>query len=419
MRSLATERALSPGEAVDAALEPSTVSRADIRDTMRGFAERPKLTGEALRDECNAVRLAAVQRLTEQGTDENEAQAAVDAEIMQSGGLLAQRASLGSLMRNGVPAPVFLESPTLGERLFYRDDSFIISGHPKSGKSWAMLATALDCVRAGRPVVYIDLENGERLLAKRLLLLGADVFDVDSLLHYIPFPKLALADLGGELETIAERLPGAFVIVDSLRGAIARLSPAGDPLKVNDQQSIERVCGPIMQVCKSQKITVGIIDHATKPGNDQDGYSTSGSQAKEAAVGAVYFWTKIEPYSKEIAGVVKIKATRDRDGELDFERYYKAGGQGDGPFMFARTDRAEVKSGKLIDDVRQLLADNPGEPFTKTKVREKVKGNNQDIDAAVAWLADNDPDFHVQAGDKHGTVRYVWDSAREASGLAI
>jgi KaiC/GvpD/RAD55 family RecA-like ATPase len=335
--------------------------------------------------------------------------------VSTSLGLLEQRVRLADYMREGVPGRGFLPTPTLGERLFYDQGTFIVSGHKKSGKSWAMLTTALDCVRAGTPTVYLDFENGERLFTKRLLLLGADAQQVDEQLHYIPFPReLSLDSLHTELEAIADALPGAFVVIDSLRGAIARLSPSADPLKVNDPQSIERVCGPMMEVAKTRGVTVGIIDHSTKVGTDQDEYSTAGSAAKEQAVDAVYFWTKIEPYSKEKAGVVKISATSDRDGELDFERFYRVGGQGDGQFYFTATDKAGTQAaGRIMEDVRQFLADSSGEQ-TKTAIRKAVKGDNTAVDKALAWLVAHDDAIHaVSEGNK--PPKYVWDSEREAA----
>lgn len=333
-------------------------------------------------------------------------------------GLLDQRVKLGNLMSNGIPARSFLPTPTLGERLFYDQGTFIVSGHKKSGKSWAMLATALDNVKAGRPAVYLDFENGERLFAKRLLLLGAEAWQVDEQLHYIPFPKgLKLDSLRAELEAIADKLPGAFVVIDSLRGAIARLSPPREPLKVNDPQSIEDVCGPMMEVAKTRAITVGIIDHSTKVGTDQDEYSTAGSAAKEQAVDAVYFWTKVEQYSKEQAGVVKIAATSDRDGELDFSRFYRVGGQKDDSFYFTPIEETEVAvQGRVAEDVRQYAADNPGKKITKTELREKVTGRATTIDAAVDYLvAQESEPLYAVGGTSGGTVRYVWDPNKDLS----
>jgi hypothetical protein len=72
---------------------------------------------------------------------------------------------------------------------------------------------------------------------------------------------LTLDNLPAELKGIAERTPGALVIVDSLRGAIARLSPTGDPLKVDDLQRVEEVCQPLMEAAKTLGLTICIIDH--------------------------------------------------------------------------------------------------------------------------------------------------------------
>jgi hypothetical protein len=38
--------------------------------------------------------------------------------------------------------------------------------------------------------------------------------------------------------------------------------------------------------------------------------------AKEAAVDAVYFWTKVQPFSAEVAGAVTLKVASDRESEL-------------------------------------------------------------------------------------------------------
>lgn len=329
-------------------------------------------------------------------------------------GLLGQRVTLGSLIRDGVPPVPWLESATLGERLFYRDSVFIVSGHKKSGKSWAMLTTALDCVREGRPVVYLDFENGRRRFARRLTALGgrecADV--ADEHLHYIESPRnLSLRGMAAELDAVAEALPGAFVIVDSLRGYMARVSPEGRPLNPDRQEDIEAVCAPLSDAAHAQGLTVGIIDHAKKNGSDDDEYSTAGSLAKEAAVDAVYFWTKDEPYNIDTRGVVKIKATSDRDGELDFVRYYFAGGQGQGqPFRFIPADADEVGTmGKLRSRVFDFLADREGETFTPTDVEQAVTGKGKDVRRALELVEAAEPHVFRQPGSREGSWRYGYD----------
>jgi hypothetical protein len=332
--------------------------------------------------------------------------------------LLEQRTSLGALVRSDIPRRTFLPTVTLGGELFYDEGAFIISGHKKSGKSWAMLTAALDCVKAKQPAVYLDFENGERLFARRLQLLGADPDQIDQYLHYVSFPKnLTLKNLSAELEDIAEQLPRAFVVVDSLRGAIARLSPASDPLKLNDPQSIERAVGPMMEVAKTRRITVGIIDHSTKIGSDQDEYSTSNSGAKEQVVDAVYFWTKVKPYSKAQAGLVRIAITSDREGEIGFPRHFRVGGQGDAPFYFEPVEAADAGVDEhVVEEVRQFAADNPGKQLTQSDLRKEIKAGRPKVDAAIKWLVKlpSEP-FDVIGGTNGGTVRYVWGGEKELS----
>jgi hypothetical protein len=402
-------------------------------DAMRAWVARTRksatspLKGEALDQTCRTAyqRAAATLRDRSKGTSMDDAFQSVQRALAQPrSGLLAQRTTLGTLLSGGIPDAEFLESPSLGERLFYREALFIVSGHKKSGKSWAMAATALDCAHAGRPAVYIDLENGERLFGKRMLLLGADPATVDEYLHYIQFPKgLTLENLRDELEALADALPGAFVVMDSLRGLMTRLSPPGNPLNPNDHQAIEAVCGPMMEAAKTSGLSIGIIDHAKKTGNDKDEYSTAGAGAKEAAVDAVYFWTKDEPYNKETAGIVKIAATSDRQGELDFERFYRVGGQGDGPFRLTRVSPDEVGTmGKLRSAVFDFLADHEGEQFTANKLTEKVTGNGAQIRRAAELVAAVEPRVHRDPNSRRkGSWVYSYDSGREeaAGDLAL
>ena len=343
-------------------------------------------------------------------------------------GLLGQRVKLGGLLRDGIPPLSYLESPTLGDGLFYRDAVWIVSGHKKSGKSWAMAATSLDCARAGRPVVYVDMENGSRLFATRMLLLGADAETVDELIHYVELPRnLAIGRLRDDLEQVAAALPGAFVVMDSLRGLMARLSAGRrEPLNPNSHQDVEAVCAPLNDAAKTCGLTVGIIDHAKKGGSDSDEYSTAGAGAKEAAVDAVYFWTKVEKYNREQAGLVKIAATSDRQGGLDFERFYRVGGQGDGPFRFDAADSDEVGTmARIRAAIVDLFADNPGRPFTRTQVAEakSVKGRAEHIYRALDLVADAVPQVRKEPNPRRRDswiYTYAPDSdPRDAAGLDL
>jgi hypothetical protein len=187
--------------------------------------------------------------------------------------LLAQRVPIGDLVRDGVPEPAFLPSPTLGERLFYDGCVFLFAGHKKAGKSWAMTLEARDCIDHGRPVVYVDNENGPELFAERLALVGASPETVDARFHYVPFPReLAKpAELRPEIEAITRELPGAFIVLDSMRTFMARFG-----LSPNVDVEVEQFLGPIMGAVKgtpvAERPTVAVIDHSNRATRGGDEY---------------------------------------------------------------------------------------------------------------------------------------------------
>jgi len=246
---------------------------------------------------------------------------------------------------------------------------------------------------------------------------------VDEYLHYIPFPKNmgTTADLQEQFEGLREELPGALVVLDSLRSYMARFKL--DPEK---NVQVEEFFGPVMAAVKSGpmegRITVEVIDHSNRATRGTDDYVASGAAAKAQAVDAVYYWEKMRWFSQDVQGVVKLAVKDDRRGRLDHERYYKIGGQGPGrPLFFQRTDAAAVGTdGRILEDVRQWMSDHPGAPQTKTAVRAGVKGDNGKIDAALVTLDAMEAEpIYAHSEGKRAPV-YVWDEdADPATGLEV
>lgn len=365
-------------------------------------------------------RRGQIKRLTDAGWLPQDAQGeAVRWSLLQKAGarapLLAQQVSLANLLRDGVPAPSFLDAPTFGDRLFYAEHLFLFAGHKKAGKSWVMALLARDCIVAGRHVVYVDNENGAELFAERLALVGVTGGQADKHLHYVPFPALGTpADLRAEFDAIGAALPGALVVLDSLRTFMAKYG-----LNPEKNVEVEQMLGPIMASVKNaeagKRITVGIIDHANRNTRGTDAYVASGAAAKAQAVDAVYFFDKVQPFNRDQQGVVKIAVKDDRRGLLDFERFYKMGGQGEGqPLFFQAANKSEVgTSGRILMDVRQCIMDATG-PLTKTAIRNDVKGDSGAIDRAIDTLVStpSEPVWSVLQGQR---LRFVWDEDRAAA----
>jgi KaiC/GvpD/RAD55 family RecA-like ATPase len=311
----------------------------------------------------------------------------------------------------------FLATPTLGVGLFYEGHLAIISGHKKAGKTLATMSVALDVIEAGGVVVYLDFENGDDLIANRLRDMGADAGEIAARFKYIPFPKgLTLANFRGQLESVAEAHPGATLVVDSLRGLFTRLSMTGKtPLSINDPTSIEQVLGPLSEVVKTANLTAVVIDHAKKVGTSDDEYATAGSAGKEQVADAVYFLSKVEPFSEAEQGVVALKASSDRLGKLPIAPlHYRVGGQGEGNrFTFERVDAGQVgASGQVRQNVVQYLCDTAPAAHTQTVLEQAVDGKAATIRDALKTMA-NDPASPVRQvpGDRAGRWKYTYDES--------
>lgn len=397
--------------AVQMAAEWDTFGSPD--DAAAALAKRaPELSEE----DCAAVIEAAL-RYRERAAEAHE-RAAESESPRAKPGLLAQRVTLGALLRDGVPEPTFLPSPSHGERLFYEGHVFLFAGHKKTGKSWSMIMQTRDLIAAGRSVVYVDNENGSDIFASRLAAAGGVTpEEVDERLFYVPFPRdLRLDGLREEFDSIRAQLPGAFVVIDSLRSLMARFG-----LNPEKNVEVERVFGPLMASVKSGdtegRITVGVIDHSNRATVEGDAYVASGAAAKAQAVDAVYFFDKIEPFSRDVPGAVKLAVKDDRRGLLDFERVYRVGGQGgEAPFRFERASAEDFgANGRILLDVRQHMMDTAGADQTKTAIRLAVKGDNGKIDKALSALVSN-PREPVWSEERNGgRFVFVWEERPEAA----
>jgi hypothetical protein len=336
--------------------------------------------------------------------------------------------SLAHKLRQGVPPVDFLPSPTMGEKFFYKGNLFVVAGHKKSGKTWALLIQSADMLRAGLPVVYIDNENGWEVLVERLLLLGVDPDVIGDLFIYVPFPEdIPPTDqLRGEFEAIAEEFPRALVVIDSLRSMMSHYG-----LNPNADVEVEKFLKPIMGAVKGQlteddRITVGIIDHSNRATKDGDQFAAGGSQAKAAGVDAVYQYLKDRPYSRHVEGLVKINTVDDRRGYLDHMRYFRIGGQGEAlRLFFSPADADEVGAmAEVRASVLDFLTDNEGQQFTPNAVvnAKSVTGKAENIRKALDLLVDTVPQVHKDPNPRRkDSMVYGYDPTREdaAGGLSL
>jgi hypothetical protein len=238
--------------------------------------------------------------------------------------------SLDELLSGELPPPDVLIDDTL-----YAEGVHLASGHPGSGKSIVCLHWAFQVMAEGGHVVWLDYESGPRQTARRLKDMGIPASMAAELFHYAPFP-LKVED---HLSAVAERWPGALVVLDSMSKGLAF---AG--IDENANAEVTQWTSKVVRACKDKVMPVVIIDHITKSGTDSD-YSR-GAGAKLADVDVHWRVLKVEDFNRSQSGIIQLKQKKDREGYLAFESYWSVG-DGNGNLVLTET------TGPTSDDAPQ------------------------------------------------------------------
>lgn len=220
---------------------------------------------------------------------------------------------MAALLAGGIPDP---PEPRFGRRddgvhLFYAGQVNVVFGDPESGKTWLVLAAAVDVLAADGKVLLLDLDhNGPEATATRLLSLGArpewlgdpDRFryvepeDVDHIRRIVRAavewrPDLAIVDSVGEL------LP-----------ALGLSSNSPDDWTLGHT----RVLKPLAMA----DAAVIAIDHLAKNA-DSRASGPTGTAAKKRAVGGVSLRVTVrDPFTPGRGGAAAITINKDRNGGL-------------------------------------------------------------------------------------------------------
>lgn len=293
----------------------------------------------------------------------------------------ADAVDVGELIEMGIPSPAFLTTPTLGDSFVYTNALSLLCGHRKAGKSHVAGILALDCVNAGRKVLYIDYENGAKRIARRLQDLGADTRKLSENLRVKPFPKdlSSPAEVLSFLEDIALSYPGWVIIIDAFRGYGTRTGSSVKGFNPNDTTHMEMVMAPLADACKTYDITVIIIDHPNRMTDSNSAYKASNSAAKEQIADAIYWIVKEDPYTVDKAGSISIQVDNDRDGLLPYTpKYFSIGGQGRGnPMVLRSISLLEV--GKYLEIVNAITGRLKLGPANATELVEACGKKKADV----------------------------------------
>ncbi|MDO9409709.1 AAA family ATPase [Patulibacter sp.] len=338
--------------------------------------------------------------LVESIPDDTERLGAIDA-VLVGADVPATRykpVDLGALMRDGVPPVEFAPGP-LARGLVYASGVTGFTAHPESGKTTIVQRLALDALRAGGHVIYLDFEQGEAETVRRFSALGAVPADLDpARFVYLPFP--------GPVDWIAlgalwDDHPGAMGVFDSTRGILRTLG-----LDEDRASEVGQFMDPLVEFALTREVPCLLIDHVAKAATDSTGYAR-GSGDKLAAVQAQWFVKRVRPFSETEAGEVELHRWKARSGGLP--RVHRLGiGDGEGRLPITRLDADLSAEGKIDTAIIKFLRDHD-ESASLAVVEKGIEGRADTIRDRVKALAQDEsrPVIAVPAGQ---FTRYAYDA---------
>jgi hypothetical protein len=282
--------------------------------------------------------------------------------------------------------------------VFYRGCLNEIHGESESGKSWLALHVTAQELNAGNTVTYVDYEDDEGSVYRRLKLLGVaeDVLLGDQFRYIRPngpltdTEKATFADSAADATTVVFDGVTEGMSLEGLNGRI-EAEVAAWHAKVTKDLAHAGKC-------------VIVIDHTP-----HDGGRTLGSQHKKAAVSGVsYLVEPVHPISAGQRGLLRLRVEKDRPGSVRREAAPGARPQWRGDlvidFSEGRTrpdvalfpasprdggdDDLNRPSGELLRKVIAFVEENDG--CTKNAIKGARLAGRETVEWALEWLVARD-----------------------------
>ncbi|MDP9438136.1 MAG: AAA family ATPase [Actinomycetota bacterium] len=232
---------------------------------------------------------------------------------------LQGRVRLGDLLRGGIePTPQLLDG------LLYQGRIHSISSGPGTGKTMLAEWMAIQVMRQGHRVLYMDAENGPKLIAERLGELGANLDDLDETFFYYPADLSLDAESLARLEATVEEVKPALVVFDSFADFLAL---AG--LEENSNSDCTLWMTRVAQPLKDAGVALLLLDHVPKSGSG----GPRGAGSKVAKVDVAWSLEVTLGFDRERTGQITLKHTKDREAWLPRMVQFSIGGG-----VFARSE---------------------------------------------------------------------------------
>lgn len=209
------------------------------------------------------------------------------------------------------PAPGVLHRQD-GHALFYCGQVNVLFGDPESGKTLVALAAAVETLKTGQRVLFIDIDhNGPQSIVYRLVEMGAPraaLADQVRFRYVEPEDRATLHDVVADC---TERWTPDVAIVDSIGELLPMLG-----LNSNNPDDFTSANSRILKPLAASGAAVIGIDHLAK-NTDSRSSGQTGTAAKKRAVGGVSLRVTLkDQFVPGTGGAAYLTINKDRHGGL-------------------------------------------------------------------------------------------------------
>jgi hypothetical protein len=197
--------------------------------------------------------------------------------------------------------------------LLYAGRRHLVSGLPEAAKTWLALILAVEQLRAGECVVWVDFEMGAKLVVERLEALGMSKREEEFSQFALLAPSEPLTPGSLVEDDVRSRIEGLrprLVVFDAMTGALELHG-----LSSKDDVHVEAIYRKLFDLFRAHGAAVVILDHVNKDPESRNGFAT-GSQRKSGAADVHLGLEAVKPFGRGRTALVKIRTHKDRPGAL-------------------------------------------------------------------------------------------------------
>ena len=270
--------------------------------------------------------------------------------------------------------------------LAYPGGLHLIYGEPEATKSWLCLILALEEIRAGRRVVFVDLETNARLIRARLVDLGATADELERLHYIAPSEPISGKQIQTDLDALLATCAPSLIVIDALAGALALHSFDG-----NSNADVETFYAVTLAPFRATEAAIVLVDHVVK-NREERGRWPIGAQRKLGGADVGLLIEPVSAFSRGRTGLARIRVQKDRNGALQR------------PYAAELELSSDADTGRITWEIRQAEREGSCEfVFKPTWYMEQV----------FAWLKEHGPASRNAAVDGIGRKRaFVLDAIR-------